>query len=236
MQIYVHEPREDRRTGLLTELRAGKIIARPIEDAFLRLRPFPAEPSGQPWPRDPFGRRSRRDGPDHGAAQRPDAATRWSSCAISATQAETAELLDRGADEVLVAPIKAIELKARVNAILRRSHGHASDAVKVGNIVAYFDGRDPEVAGTRMRLSQREHAVFKQLALNASKVVPKSAIYDAVYGISEMPPFEKVIDVYICKIRKKLDAATPGGGRYIETVPGRGYRFSDDALIAANGD
>jgi two-component system cell cycle response regulator CtrA len=51
-----------------------------------------------------------------------------------------------------------------------------------------------------------------------------------------MPPFEKVIDVYICKIRKKLDAATPGGGRYIETVPGRGYRFSDDALVAANGD
>jgi two-component system cell cycle response regulator CtrA len=151
-------------------------------------------------------------------------------------QAETAELLDRGADEVLVAPIKAIELKARVNAILRRSHGHASDEVKVGNIVAYFDGRDPEVAGNRMRLSQREHAVFKQLALNASKVVPKSAIYDAVYGISDMPPFEKVIDVYICKIRKKLDASTPGGGRYIETVPGRGYRFSDDALVAANGD
>jgi two-component system cell cycle response regulator CtrA len=153
-----------------------------------------------------------------------------------ATLAETAELLDRGADEVLVAPIKAIELKARVNAILRRSHGHASDEVKVGKIVAYFDGRDPEVAGTRMRLSQREHAVFKQLALNASKVVPKSAIYDAVYGISEMPPFEKVIDVYICKIRKKLDASMPGGGRYIETVPGRGYRFSDDALMAANGD
>jgi two-component system cell cycle response regulator CtrA len=235
MQIYVHEPREDRRTGLLTELRAGKILARPIENGF--------------FDRD-LSLLNRPDSLGHaillaavpGVTDRI-AALRAAGCKNPVlilrdlrNAGETAELLDRGADEVLVAPIKAIELKARVNAILRRSHGHASDEVKVGKIVAYFDGRDPEVAGTRMRLSQREHAVFKQLALNASKVVPKSAIYDAVYGISEMPPFEKVIDVYICKIRKKLDASMPGGGRYIETVPGRGYRFSDDALMAANGD
>jgi DNA-binding response OmpR family regulator len=148
MQIYVHEPREDRRTGLLTELRAGKILARPIEDGF-----FDCDLSLLNRP-DSLGHAILLAAVS-GVTDRITA-LRMAGCGNPVivlrdfrNAAETAELLDRGADEVLVAPIKAIELKARVNAILRRSHGHASDAVKVGNIVAYFDGRDPEVAGTR---------------------------------------------------------------------------------------
>ncbi len=61
-------------------------------------------------------------------------------------------------------------------------------------------------------------------------MISKSSIYDAVYGVVESPPFDKVVDVYICKIRKKFDEAAEAGARYIETVPGRGYRLSADGL------
>ncbi len=77
----------------------------------------------------------------------------------------------------------------------------------MGEVTAYFDGRDPEVAGERVKLSRREHAIFQHLALNAHRVISKAAIYDAVYGMADDQPFDKVIDVYICKIRKKIDAS-----------------------------
>ena len=229
MQIYVHEPRKDRLASLLAELQSDKIAPSPIDDAF-----FERDLSLLNRPHSAGNTLLLADVP--GVTERI-AALREAGCDNPVVvmrdfrnARDTALLLDRGADEVVVIPLKAIELRARVNAILRRSHGHSADEVKVGDVVAYFDGRDPNVAGHRVRLSQREHAIFTQLALNATKVVPKSAIYDAVYGVEDMPPFEKVIDVYICKIRKKLEATTPHGGRYIETVPGRGYRFSDDAV------
>jgi two-component system cell cycle response regulator CtrA len=81
-------------------------------------------------------------------------------------------------------------------------------------------------------LSGREHAVFRQLALNASRVVSKAAIYDAVYGMAEDQPFDKVIDVYICKIRKKIASVAGGGHSYIETVHGRGYKLSSPDMAA----
>ena len=62
--------------------------------------------------------------------------------------------------------------------------------------------------------------------LNAQRVVSKAAIYDALYGMAEEQPFDKVIDVYICKIRKKIALAAGSGHRYIETVHGRGYKLS----------
>ncbi|MCU4654332.1 response regulator transcription factor [Roseibacterium sp. SDUM158016] len=234
MQVYVHEPRKNRIASLLAELRSDKIVPSPIDDAFferdLSLLNRPDSLGNALLLAAVPGVNERITALREAGCENPVVVMRDFRNAQ-----DTALLLDRGADEVVVMPIKAVELRARVNAILRRSHGHSADEVKVGEIVAYFDGRDPEVAGHRLRLSQREHAIFKQLALNATKVVPKSAIYDAVYGIADVPPFEKVIDVYICKIRKKLEATTPQGSRYIETVPGRGYRFSDDAIAKPGG-
>ncbi|MFC4669505.1 response regulator transcription factor [Seohaeicola nanhaiensis] len=136
-----------------------------------------------------------------------------------------AQALDAGADDDIVMPIRAVELKARINAVLRRAHGHAADSITIGEVTAFFDGRDPEVGGHRVKLSRREHKVFQQLVLNARKVTSKAAIYDAVYGMSDDQPFDKVIDVYICKIRKKIGQAAPSGYPYIETVHGRGYKF-----------
>ncbi|AQS49692.1 transcriptional regulator [Thioclava sp. JM3] len=151
---------------------------------------------------------------------------------------DASEALDAGADDVMVSPIKGIEALSRINSIIRRSYGHAAESISVGEITAFFDGRDPLVSGVRLKLSNREHAIFQHLALNANKVIAKGAIYDAVYGMSDDQPFDKVIDVYICKLRKKIADAAESGHQYIETVYGRGYKFSEldstsDVKIAA---
>ena len=141
--------------------------------------------------------------------------------------ASTIELLRSGADDVLVKPVNGAEMRARMEAARRRAHGHNTNAVAVGRLTVYLDGRDPEVEGERLRLSHREHAIFTVLALNHRRVVSKERIYEAVYGLSGSDPLDKVIDVYICKLRKKITQAT--GGKYIETVYGRGYKLEAPA-------
>ncbi len=139
---------------------------------------------------------------------------------------ETSEMLNIGADDVMVYPIRGAEVLSRTNSVVRRLCGHAADSVVVGELTAYFDGRDPVVSGNRIKLSKREHSVFQHLALNPNRVISKDAIYDAVYGTSIDQPFDKVIDVYICKLRKKFATASEVGWQYIETVHGRGYKLS----------
>nr|WP_274705717.1 response regulator transcription factor [Salipiger pentaromativorans] len=139
------------------------------------------------------------------------------------------ETLDAGADDDIVGPVTGFELRSRVNAITRRFHGHAAASVHIGDVTAYFDGRDPDVAGQPMKLSQRELAIFQQIALAAPRVVSKSRIYDAVYGMAEEQPFDKVIDVYICRIRKKIEEMSPLGDPHIRTIRGRGYKLAPES-------
>ena len=136
-----------------------------------------------------------------------------------------AQLINEGADDVMVRPFKGIEIHARLNSINRRTHGIVSKQVQIGEIVAYFDGRDPEVNGERMKLSKREHAIFSHLALNQNRVISKENLFNAVYAMSDSQPFDKVIDVYICKLRQKIREKT-GDNVYIETVYGRGYKLA----------
>lgn len=139
---------------------------------------------------------------------------------------DTSVALDLGADDVIVTPFKGNELLSRINSIVRRSHGHASESVTVGEVTAFFDGRDPVISGQQVKLSKREYSIFHHLALNTGKVISKDAIYDAVYAMSVDQPFDKVIDVYICKLRKKISSAAESGSQYIETVHGRGFELS----------
>lgn len=136
----------------------------------------------------------------------------------------TIQHLRAGADDVLVKPINPQEIEARLHAVRRRTHGHSSPELTVGRLTIFLDGRDPMVDGQRLRLSHREHAIFSILALNVGRVVSKEKIYETVYTLSGSDPLDKVIDVYICKLRKKIAEAT-GGDKYIETVYGRGYKF-----------
>lgn len=140
----------------------------------------------------------------------------------------TIQHLRAGADDVLVKPINPQEIEARLHAVRRRTHGHSSPELNVGRLTVFLDGRDPMVDGVRLRLSHREHAIFSVLALNVGRVVSKEKIYESVYTLSGSDPLDKVIDVYICKLRKKIAEAT-GGDKYIETVYGRGYKFEAPA-------
>ena len=240
MHVYLFEPREDRQDGLTRELAGERMTPVLINDAF-----FDGDLSL-------LGRDGRGDHPFL-MADTPDTLTHIAALRTAGCQnpvlvirdfrnsQETARTLDAGADDDIVVPVKAVELRSRIASITRRSHGHAADSVRIGDVTAYFDGRNPEVDGAPVRLSRREHAIFQQLVLNAGKVVPKAAIYDAVYGMAQDQPFDKVIDVYICKIRKKFEGAT-AGRHYIETVHGRGYKLAaadeggSDAVAQTTGD
>lgn len=136
----------------------------------------------------------------------------------------TIRLLSAGADDVLIKPISPLEVMARIKAVVRRGFGHSSGQIQIGQITAYLDGRDPEVNGQRIKLSHREYSIFTELALRVGKVVSKESLYDTIYGMMASQPYDKVIDVYICKLRKKLASYT-GGAEYIETVYGRGYKL-----------
>ena len=135
------------------------------------------------------------------------------------------ELLNAGADDAVASPFYGQELISRIRSIIRRGHGHTSESVTIGELTVYFDGRDPLVSGEELSLSKREHEIFYHLALNAERIVSKNSIYDAIYSSNPDQPFDKVIDVYICKLRKKISESAVSGFSYILTVRGRGYRL-----------
>lgn len=225
MRAYVFEPREKRQAALASELSNAGIEPHFVDEDFFDAGLAPLTQPGHDTRAILIG-----ESPNIHDQIR---AIRRAGCANPVivlrdfrNSQDTSAALDRGADDVIVSPIKGSEVASRINSIVRRFHGHAAESVVVGELTAFFDGRDPIVSGARIKLSKREHSIFQHLALNSNKVISKNAIYDAVYGMSADQPFDKVIDVYICKLRKKIAAAATSGSQYIETVHGRGYKLS----------
>ncbi len=126
-----------------------------------------------------------------------------------------------GADDFLPKPFHGDELIARIRAIVRRSHGHAASTVQVGRLSINLDDKSAQVDDTPLSLSRREYQILEVLVLRKGATVTKEAFLNHLYGGLDEPE-PKVIDVYICKIRKKLSDAL-GAGSHIETVWGRGY-------------
>ncbi len=224
--VFIYEPLSDRRSIIVAELLSAKMIPVEINDGFFRgdlstlnqnsINPQPFLMASSNRTLDHI-RRLRASGCDN-----PILVMRQSR-----NSQATAAALDVGADDDIVAPVNGVEVRSRISSISRRAGNSIPDSMTIGEVTAFFDGRDPEVSGKTVKLSPREHAIFQCLISNAPRVVSRVAVYDTVYGLSESQPFDKVIDVYVCKIRKKLSSASNAGFHYIETVFGRGYKFSE---------
>ena len=126
-----------------------------------------------------------------------------------------------GADDYLTKPFHKDEVVARIHAIVRRSRGHAQAVMTVGDLVVNLDQKTVEISGARPHLTGKEYQMLELLALRKGTTITKEALLSQLYGGMDEPGM-KIIDVFICKLRKKLASAS-NGRNYIETVWGRGY-------------
>ena len=132
-----------------------------------------------------------------------------------------------GADDYLTKPFDKDELIARIHAVVRRSKGHADSIIRTGALSVNLNSRTVEVGGQPIHLTGKEYGVLELLSLRKGTTLTKEMFLNHLYGGMDEPEL-KIIDVFICKLRKKLAMAT-GGKTYIETVWGRGYVLREPA-------
>ena len=131
-----------------------------------------------------------------------------------------------GADDVVAKPVDHAELAARVQAIVRRSKGYSQPTLRCGSLQLNLDSRAVEVSGQAVHLTAKEYAILELLVLRKGMVLTKEVFLNHLYGGLDEPEM-KIIDVFICKLRKKL--AEAGAPNVIGTVWGRGYTVREAA-------
>jgi two-component system cell cycle response regulator CtrA len=129
-----------------------------------------------------------------------------------------------GADDFISKPFDKAELVARMQAVVRRSKGYSQPTLRVGNLQLNLDSREVMVSGNPVHLTGKEYSILELLVLRKGMVLTKEAFLNHLYGGMDEPEM-KIIDVFICKLRKKL--AQAGAGNLIGTVWGRGYMMRD---------
>lgn len=139
-----------------------------------------------------------------------------------------------GADDYLTKPFHSEELVARIHAIVRRSKGHAQSIITTGNVNVNLDAKTVDVDGETVHLTGKEYQMLELLSLRKGTTLTKEMFLNHLYGGMDEPEL-KIIDVFICKLRKKLSEAT-SGNNYIETVWGRGYVLREPQKTSSIGE
>ena len=130
-----------------------------------------------------------------------------------------------GADDYLTKPFDKRELVARIQAIVRRSKGHSDSVIRTGRLTVNLDTRMVEIDSHPLHLTGKEYGILELLSLRKGTTLTKEMFLNHLYGGMDEPEL-KIIDVFVCKLRKKLATAS-NGENYIETVWGRGYVLRD---------
>lgn len=135
-----------------------------------------------------------------------------------------------GADDYLTKPFDKRELVARIQAIVRRSQGHAQSTISTGKLVVNLDSRTVDIDNKPLHLTGKEYGIIELLSLRKGTTLTKEMFLNHLYGGMDEPEV-KIIDVFICKLRKKIEQMA--GENYIETVWGRGYVLRDPEAAKA---
>lgn len=133
--------------------------------------------------------------------------------------------LGLGADDFLAKPFDRRELIARIQAIVRRAEGHSAPVIRAGKLWVDLNRRVVEVDGKRLPVTIKEYGILELLSRRRGITITKEMILNHLYDRGDQPA-AKIIDFFVCKLRKKISEAT-GGDDYIETTWGRGYALRD---------
>lgn len=139
------------------------------------------------------------------------------------------KIFNVGADDFQAKPVDHDEFLARLQAMVRRSKGISDPIFCMGDLQVNFNSREVTVNGSNVHLTVKEFAVFELLVLRRGHVLTKDIFLDHLYGgIDE--PMSKIIDIFIHKVRKKLQFSAMRD--LITTVWGRGYMLRSENLVA----
>lgn len=135
------------------------------------------------------------------------------------------DALNAGADDYMTKPFDREELVVRLRGIIRRSMGHAGSIIRVGRLAVDVSTKTVEIDGKPLKATTKEYGILELLALRRGMTLTKENFLDHLYGGMDEPE-QKIIDVFICKLRKKI-AALSGDQQAIKTIWGRGYVLDD---------